>query len=101
VSEPVLNRRDADAWTVEGELTFDSVPAIQYSSLEFFENPPATLDLGGVERIDSAGIALVVEWARLARNAGGRMRLVNVPSGMMALSKTTGLTRLLNIDGAS
>jgi len=101
VSDPVLNRQDSEAWTVEGELTFVSVPAIQRHSPDYFKNPPATLDLGGVERIDSAGIALIVEWARRAKNAGGAMRLVNVPPDMMALSKTTGLTRLLNIDGSS
>lgn len=97
----MLNTRDADAWTVEGELTFTSVPAFEPRTLAYFESPPATLDLGAVQRIDSAGIALIVEWARRAKRAGGSMRLVNVPPGMMALSKTTGLTRLLNIDGAS
>jgi len=97
VTEPVLKTGDGEAWAVEGELTFATVPALQRRTLEHFNAPPASLDLAGVERIDSAGIALIIEWARQARRAGAGMRLVNVPAGMRALSKTTGLTRLLNI----
>lgn len=96
-----LNTDDSAGWKVEGELTFASVPEVQESSLELFSSPPATLDLAGVERIDSAGIALVIEWARRARLSGAAMHLVNVPAGMTSLARTTGLDRLLNIDGAS
>lgn len=96
-----LNRDDAEAWTVDGELTFATVPEVQDNSLEHFSAPPGTLDMAGVTRIDSAGIALVIEWARRAKLARKSMRLVNVPAGMTALSKTTGLTHLLNIDSSS
>lgn len=96
-----LNTDDPDTWKVEGELTFASVTDLQDRSPERFESPPQTLDMGGVGRIDSAGIALVVEWARRARAAGGGMRLINVPEGMTALAKTTGLDQLLNIDKPS
>lgn len=93
-----LDTGDPDTWTVAGPLTFSSVPELQERSLEWFSSPPAALDLAGVERIDSAGIALVIEWARRAKLADADMRLVNVPAGMTALSKTTGLDRLLKID---
>ncbi|MBS1269746.1 MAG: hypothetical protein MAG794_00697 [Gammaproteobacteria bacterium] len=94
-----LNTDNPDTWEVEGELTFASVPRIQTRSLERFSSPPGVLDLAKVERIDSAGIAVVIEWARRAKLAGAAMRLINVPAGMVLLSKTTGLTRILNIDG--
>lgn len=96
-----LNTDDQESWKVAGELTFASVPEVQERSLERFSSPPAALDLAGVERIDSAGIALIIEWARRAKLSGVTMHLVNVPAGMTALTKTTGLDRLLNIDGAS
>lgn len=98
---PRLDKDAPGAWKVEGELTFASVPAIQETSLESFSSPPASLDLGGVERLDSAGIALIVEWARRAKAAGVAMRLENVPAGMVSLARTTGLDRLLNIDGSA
>lgn len=101
MSGPLLHTGDGGAWRVEGELTFASVPALQDQTPERFDAPPATLDLAGVRRMDSAGIALIVEWAGRARRAGGVMRLVNVPAGMAALAKTTGLTELLNIDAPS
>jgi len=96
-----VDTSDPDNWKVEGALTFASVPEIQARSPGWFASPPAALDLAGVERIDSAGIALIIEWARRARLAGADMRLVNVPAGMTALSRTTGLHRLLKIDGGS
>lgn len=96
-----LNKDDTGRWKVEGELTFASVPRIQDESLAWFDSPPGTLDLASVERIDSAGIALIIEWARRARLAGGDMKLVNVPAGMTSLSRTAGLGKLLNIDSAS
>jgi len=96
-----VNTDDPDAWTVAGELTFASVPALQEHSPGWFSSPPKTLDLAGVERIDSAGIALVIEWARRARLAGGDMRMLNVPASMTSLARTTGIERLLNIDGSS
>jgi phospholipid transport system transporter-binding protein len=96
-----LDMDDGRAWAVKGELTFASVPEVQESSLEYFSSPPEALDMAGVARIDSAGIALIIEWARRAKLAGKPMRLINVPAGMTALSKTTGLTDLLNIDGSS
>lgn len=93
-----LHTDDPETWRVAGELTFASVPEIQQDSVAQFDSPPATLDLSGVERIDSAGIALVVEWARRAKAAGASMRLVHVPAGMAALSRTVRLHQLLNID---
>ena len=96
-----LNTEDHGTWKVEGELTFASVPELEEQSLDRFSSPPAALDLAGVKRIDSAGIALIIEWCRRAKQAGAEMRLVNVPAGMASLSKTTGLDRLLNIDGSS
>lgn len=93
-----LDTENADHWKVEGELTFASVPRIQDQSLEWFSSPPDILDLANVERIDSAGIALIIEWARRARLAGADMKLINVPAGMSSLSTTAGLNLLLNID---
>lgn len=93
-----VNRDNPDTWKVEGELTFATVPEVQDRSPEWFASSPGTLDLAGVEGIDSAGIALVIEWARRAKLSGADMRLVNVPAGMTALSKTTGIDRLLKID---
>jgi len=96
-----VDRSDNHTWSVSGELTFATVPAVQDSSPGWFDAPPADLDLGGIDRMDSAGIALVMEWARRAALAGREMRLVNVPEGLAALAQTTRLSRLLKIDGTS
>ena len=53
----------------------------------------ATVDLAAVERADSAGLALLVEWLRAARGRGARLRFDNVPAQLRAIAATSGLDR--------
>ncbi|HEY8553493.1 MAG TPA: STAS domain-containing protein, partial [Burkholderiales bacterium] len=49
---------------VAGDLTFETVPEIYAESRAWFEraNGRVTVDLAEVERADSAGLALLLEW---------------------------------------
>jgi anti-anti-sigma factor len=54
-----------------------------------------TLDLGGVERIDAAGITALVSLYRSARDAGHCFHVTNVPRRVARILKMVGLDRLL------
>lgn len=75
-------------YRVSGELGFETVPAIweQSSGLLDADGDPV-IDLGAVTQVDSAGLALVIEWLRLARSRGKSIRLVAVPEGLKSLAK--------------
>ncbi|MDH4273858.1 MAG: STAS domain-containing protein [Gammaproteobacteria bacterium] len=81
---------------VQGVLTFYSVPAALRDSLAMFaEGDSLEVDLSGVTRSDSAGIALALEWTRMARQRNMTLRFVNVPSQMQSLAQVGGVDQLL------
>lgn len=85
---------------VSGALTFETVPDIFDGSLAWLQkaNGAVTIDLDGIERADSAGLALLVEWLRRARATGRDVKFVNVPAQMRQLIRVNGLNRALGID---
>ena len=52
-------------------------------------------DLAGVERADSAGLALLIEWMRRARRAGRPVRFLNLPPQMLEIARAASLDRVL------
>lgn len=71
---------------VEGELDADNVPArLRRSAGLFDRNRDTVIDLGGVTRADSAGVALLLEWIRNAERAGAHLRFTNAPAQMRAI----------------
>ncbi len=55
------------------------------------------LDLGALEAVDSAGLALLLEWQRQLQAAGGELILINAPSGLIRLARISGVDTLLGL----
>jgi phospholipid transport system transporter-binding protein len=95
-----LDRRgDREAY-LSGELTFDSVPRLlaEHPHLAVDSADGVTVDLGGIRRSDSAGLALLVEWTRNARLMGARLQFRNMPEQMMALARVSSLEDVLPLE---
>lgn len=91
--------RDGGGYRVYGELSFASVPDLQLASAGLFAGSGnIEIDLVGVQRSDSAGLALMLEWMREARRRGGAVKLRNLPEQMRALARLSGLEGLLPVD---
>lgn len=89
-----ITRRPDGTAEVSGELTFATVPAYLQRNGELFEGlGDLTIDLKGVRRADSAGIALLIEWLRLGRAAGRTVRFTNMPPQLEALIRVSGLEK--------
>jgi len=83
-------------YLVTGELGFDTVPSIwQQSRSELGGSDTAQIDLGQVTNVDSAGLALVIEWIGWARERGKRLVLLNLPDKLLALARISDLDELL------
>ncbi len=81
-------------YRVTGDLGFETVPAIwRQSQMALAEGTQAVIDLGGVAQVDSAGLALVIEWLRWARSNGKGLSFTTVPTNLMALA------RISEVDG--
>lgn len=85
-----------DRLHLSGELSFHTVPDLWRQTRELFKGcPTLTIDLSGVERSDSAGLALLVEWMREAARCGTELRFVNMPTQMLAIARVSSLDRIL------
>lgn len=81
---------------VSGAMSFDTVPGLLVQSAAMFNGVTSVVvDLSAVERADSAGVALLVEWLRLARGKGVMLRFRHVPSQMWAIVEVSDLAARL------
>lgn len=89
--------RDEGGYAVSGELTFATVPAAWRETQNLFvDGQSLRFDLTAVERADSAGIALLIEWLRLARRNGARVSYEHMPPQILAIARVTGLEAMLS-----
>jgi len=101
-ASPVADTRIADVgdgrWQIEGELGFKSVPGVLEKAGSLLTGgEKIEMDLKGVTRVDSAGLALLVEWLREAERAGKSISFVNVPVQLMSIARISGLDAILSL----
>jgi len=78
--------------TVTGALTFETVPGLYQNSSRWFAGTgDLTIDLSQVERADSAGLALLIEWLRRAQTANRKLRFANIPAQVQTLIRINDL----------
>ena len=85
---------------VSGELTFNTVTALLAESRRTLFAAPAEaleLELKGVSRADSAGLALLIEWMRMARAANCTISFRHLPEQLQAIARTGELEPLLPV----
>lgn len=82
-------------WAISGELSFDTVPALYEQAKDAFaERLPESVDLVGVERVDSAGVALMLAWIRTVRSRGQSLKCRNIPQHMASIADLCGVGHL-------
>lgn len=86
-----------EAVSVSGALTFETVPDLYRTSAAWFEGTGVlTLDLAQVTNTDSAGLALLVEWLRRARERKRSLRFTNMPAQVQTLVRINNLQEAFN-----
>ncbi len=100
-TEPHLERADGVV-RVSGDLTFATVTAVWRASRPLLAagGGPLQFDLAGVGRADSAGLALLVEWLRSARDAGVDLVFQAVPAQLLAIARASGVDHLLPLQAS-
>ncbi len=83
-------------FALTGEMTFDTAERILVASEEPFENHTRIeVDLSGVTRSDSAGLALLLEWVTWANHTVREIRFRDMPERVLAIARTTEVEELL------
>lgn len=90
-----VNKPGAEQYKVEGELTFATVNNWLTLSDQWTQGGgPITVDLRAVTKADSAGLALLIEWQRRARNLKRQLVINNLPAKLKDLIRVSGLSEL-------
>jgi phospholipid transport system transporter-binding protein len=91
----LIDRGNGD-YALKGELTFATASAALKATARLFRKSAALrFDLEGVGRADSAGVALLIEWVRRARQSGGEVRYANLPEHFRAIAQVSGVADVL------
>ncbi len=81
---------------LQGEITFRTVGALlSVGGDAIVAGRADAIDLAGVTGADSAGLALLIEWLSLARQAGRTLRYRNVPSQIGQLARLSDVQDLV------
>ncbi len=96
-----IERVDATRVRVEGPLGFTEAGAALERDAAWLgaaaPQAPLELDVGGVRRVDSATLALLLAWAARAARRGVRLRVTGAPPDLRALAHLCGAEPLLGI----
>jgi len=85
-------------YILKGQLSFKTVPelwATNKISLFADETDVLDIDLSQLERSDSSGLALLVEWYREAEQDGKKITFLNLPGQMYEMARISGLNEIL------
>ena len=88
-------RREGDSLILEGAVTLDTVPALIGAAQENLRQGVRVVDFRDVTEVDSAAVALALEWLRRAAEGKTGLRLANLPAAMQNLAKLYGVSELL------
>ena len=85
----------AGRWRVSGALSMDTVETVLDASTSIGLPEDGIVDLTAVDRVDSAGIALLLAWARRAASEGRKVAFTGIPESMHSLASLYGVEELL------
>jgi phospholipid transport system transporter-binding protein len=91
-----LESLGAGRFRVSGVLDASTArEVLEQSESRFEQFKELDVDLGGVGESDSAGLALLIEWLRLARQGEKTIRFANVPAQIEALARISEVEDLI------
>jgi phospholipid transport system transporter-binding protein len=83
--------------TVKGDLTFASVPGLVNKAPDFKGGGELTINLSGVGKADSAGLAFLLGWIRKAKREGRDLKFTGIPAQIQSLVRVAGLGALFQL----
>lgn len=91
-----LSANGDGTWRIEGVLDFASAAKLFAHTRELLAaDGTVTLDLSGVERANSAGVALLLEWRREAQRRGVALELAGLPEAVLRVARLSGVEDVL------
>jgi len=91
-----LEQTSNGRYAIAGELNFQSVPVVWEQSQQLFGSSNSIeIDLTGVVRSNSAGLALLIQWMRYAKSSNKSIAFHHIPEQMQEIAKVCGVDKYL------
>ena len=89
----------SEVLALTGALSFETIPGVLEQSAQYAarEDLPErlTIDFAGITGVDSAAVALLLEWRRQAAQRGKHLEFANLPPNLVALAQLYGVADLI------
>jgi len=91
-----MSDEDPQDYRLEGRLTVDEVPEVYRKRLSWkTEGVPSVIDLSGLKATDSSAVALLLEWKRWAKQAGGDVVFAHPPEALRTIAGLSQIDKFL------
>lgn len=80
---------------VSGPVTLQTVELLLARGDALIRDGARSVDLAGVEAVDSAALGMLLHWIRTARGAGRGLPVVNAPEALRSLARLYDLEPLV------
>lgn len=88
--------RDADRIELKGPVTLETVPELVALGEPLIRQGSAVVDFADVSDVDSAAVALALEWVRQSESLGNSLTFANLPDAMKNLAALYGVAAFLS-----
>jgi len=87
VSDFELKDLGGGNFEVSGDMSFDTAERLlRISQREFRQHQDIRVDMSAVEKADSAGLALLLEWMSWAKQGSAKFDFVAIPPSVLAIA---------------
>lgn len=87
MSDFELNDLGGGSFEISGEMSFDTAEQILRTSQQAFRKyENVRVDMSAVEKADSAGLALLLEWMSWTRQGIAKIDFVAIPESLLAIA---------------
>jgi phospholipid transport system transporter-binding protein len=100
MDQPRLEKINGQQYSLSGELTMKNVPqvALETAPMIASMSGEVSIDLSNITRADSAGLALLIDWLRIARRKKVTLRFERLPEQLLQIVQVCDLHSVLPIN---
>lgn len=96
MTAPVLRPVGPGQLSLSGSLVFATAGEILATSRDLFTGGSGiSIDLDGVTDVDSAGLALLLEWLRWGQAESRSVHFTSLPDKLLAIARLSGVEEML------
>lgn len=93
---------DTAVFSLTGIIDFDNIMLLNEEACKLFpQYKNITVDLSGITRINSAGLALLLEWNRLALLVGRNLEIMGAPEILLKIAHLCEIDEILSLQTAA